>query len=226
MKIARSTYFDNLNRKPSNRNLENNKLKSLIYKIYIDSKNRYGCCKIRHILQTKGYHNISVNRVSRLMKQLNIKSITIKKFKNYKQKLSDTISYQNLIGQKFVANKPNQIWLSDITYIHTIKNGWTYLASILDACTRKIVGFCYARKMNKYLVISALKNAYSSQNCPNDIILHSDRGSQYTSNNYIALAKSFNMKLSYSKKVILLITLLWNLSMLLLKKKRFILDII
>lgn len=118
MKIARNTYYDNINRKPSNRFRENNKLKSLIYKIYIDSKKRYGCFKIRYILHKQGYTKISVNRVSKLMKQLNIYSITIKKFKHYKQKLNSTISYENLVEQKFIANKPNQIWLSDITYIH------------------------------------------------------------------------------------------------------------
>ncbi|MEG0692922.1 MAG: DDE-type integrase/transposase/recombinase [Oscillospiraceae bacterium] len=129
--------------------------------MYIDSKKRYGCTKIRYVLLKKGYPKISVNRVSRLMKQLNIRSITIKKFKHYRQKFSNTASYQNSVNQNLIVEKPNHIWLSDITYIHTARNGWTYLASILDVCTRKIVGFSYGRKMDKHLVISALEKPWN-----------------------------------------------------------------
>ena len=107
---------------------------------------------------------------------------------------------KNLVNQNFSAQKPNQIWLSDITYIHTIKHGWTYLASVLDVCTRKIVGYSYGRKMDRSLVISALTNSWQNQNYPNNVILHSDRGSQYTSSEYIAAAERMGFRLSYSKK--------------------------
>ena len=75
-----------------------------------------------------------------------------------------------------------KIWLSYITYIHTIHHSWIYLASVLDVCTRKIVGYIFSKKMYSELVKSALKNAVSNQNHPQNIILYSDRGSQYTSN--------------------------------------------
>ncbi|MGD1820068.1 MAG: IS3 family transposase [Pleomorphochaeta sp.] len=107
---------------------------------------------------------------------------------------------KNLVNQNFTAQKPNHIWLSDITYIHTIKHGWTYLASVLDVCTRKIVGYSYGQKMDKSLVISALQKACENQNYPKQVILHSDRGSQYASNDYINTAKQLGMILSYSKK--------------------------
>lgn len=129
------------------------------------------------------------------MKQLNIKSIIIKKFRNYSQKIQKG-NYKNLVNQVFTATRPNKIWLSDITYIHTIRNGWTYLASILDVCTRKIVGFSYGKKMDKSLVILALHNACLNQGYPKGVILHSDRGSQYSSNDYISLAKRLGMILS------------------------------
>jgi transposase InsO family protein len=199
LKVARSTYYNHILHKESNRFKENQKLKNEIMTIYNNSKCRYGCVKITHILRQNGYPKISVNRVLRLMRQLEIKSITIKKFKNYRQKQQD-IQLDNLVNQNFFAFKPNQIWLSDITYIHTIKHGWTYLASVLDVCTRKIVGYHYSRKMDKSLVISALKNAYVNQGCPQNVIIHSDRGSQYTSHDYIKTVSRFKMKLSYSKK--------------------------
>lgn len=179
--------------------MENNTLKCKILQIYQESKKRYGCTKIMKILRWDNYPKISVNRVSRLMKQLNIKSIVIKKFRNYSQKIQKG-NYKNLVNQVFTATRPNKIWLSDITYIHTIRNGWTYLASILDVCTRKIVGFSYGKKMDKSLVILALQNACLNQGYPNGVILHSDRGSQYSSNDYISLAKRLGMILSYSKK--------------------------
>lgn len=105
-----------------------------------------------HVLRQKGYTKISCNRVSRLMKQIDIKSITIRKFKNYRSK-QHRISCQNLINRQFQASMPNEIWLSDITYIHTVKHGWTYLASVLDVCTRKIVGYSYGRKMDRKKVV-------------------------------------------------------------------------
>lgn len=152
------------------------------------------------ILHKSGFPKISLGRVSRLMKQLNIRSIVIRKFKLYRQKTSRSGTYENLVNRQFSASKPNQIWLSDITYIHTVRHGWTYLASILDVCTRKIVGFNFSRKMNKQLVISALENACYKQGNSRGVILHSDRGSQYTSTDYLNTAEKHGMKLSYSKK--------------------------
>ena len=200
MKVARSTYYSILNHKASSREIENNILKSKIFKIYCDNRKVYGCIKITRILREDGYPKLSVNRVSRLMKQLGIRSITIRKFKNYRNKQNEHSELKNLVNQNFSAQKPNQIWLSDITYIHTVKNGWTYLASVLDVCTRKIVGYSYGRKMDRSLVISALTNSWQNQNYPNNVILHSDRGSQYTSSEYIAAAERMGFRLSYSKK--------------------------
>ena len=201
LKVARSTYYSILNHKASSREIENNILKSKKYlKIYCDNRKVYGCIKITRILRDNGYQKLSVNRVSRLMKQLGIRSVTIRKFKNFRNKQNEHSKLKNLVNQNFSAQKPNQIWLSDITYIHTIKHGWTYLASILDVCTRKIVGYSYGRKMDRSLVISALTNSWQNQNYPNNVILHSDRGSQYTSSEYIAAAERMGFRLSYSKK--------------------------
>lgn len=200
MKVARSTYYSILNHKASGREIENNTLKSKIFKVYCDNRKVYGCIKITRILRDDGYPKLSVNRVSRLMKQLGIRSVTIRKFKNYRNKQNEHSELKNLVNQNFSAQRPNQIWLSDITYIHTVKHGWTYLASVLDVCTRKIVGYSYGRKMDRSLVISALTKAWQNQNYPNNVILHSDRGSQYTSSEYIAAAERMGFKLSYSKK--------------------------
>ncbi len=96
------------------------------------------------------------------MKQLNIRAITVKKFRNYRHKQHSTVC-ENLVNQQFTAATPNKIWLTDITYIHTARHGWTYLASVLDLCTRKIVGYSYGRRMDKSLVASALEQASKNQ---------------------------------------------------------------
>lgn len=200
LKVARSTYYSILNHRASKREIENNTLKSKILKVYYDNRKTYGCIKITHILRRNGYPKLSVNRVFRLMKQLKIKATTIKKFKNYRKKQDEQPELKNLVNQNFSAEKPNQVWLSDITYIHTVKHGWTYLANILDICTRKIVGYSYGKNMDRSLVISALRKAWKNQGYPEDVILHSDRGSQYTCYEYTQKAKKMKFKLSYSKK--------------------------
>ena len=201
MKVARSTYYSILNHKASNREIENNILKSKIFKVYCDNRKVYGSIKITRILRDNGYPKLSVNRVSRLMKQLGIRSITIRKFKNYRNKQNEHSELKNLVNQNFSAQKPNQIWLSDITYIHTVKSmAGLILLAFWMSVQEKIVGYSYGRKMDRSLVISALTNSWQNQNYPDNVILHSDRGSQYTSSEYIAVAERMGFRLSYSKK--------------------------
>ncbi len=100
----------------------------------------------------------------------------------------------------FSAQKPNQIWLSDITYIHTVKMAGLILLAFWMSVQEKIVAYSYGRKMDRSLVISALTNSWQNQNYPDNVILHSDRGSQYTSSEYIAAAERMGFRLSYSKK--------------------------
>ena len=133
------------------------------------------------------------------MRQLDIRSIVVRKYRHYRSK-TDNMPRENIVARNFSAEKPNQIWLSDITYIHTKANGWTYLASVLDVCTRKIVGFSYGKKMTVDLTVAALQNACRNQGYPKNVILHSDRGSQYTASDYLKKASLFKIILSFSAK--------------------------
>jgi len=197
-KIGRSTYYATMNRKPSKREVENERIKGKIGEIYEWSKKRYGCIKIKYALEKKGIY-ISQGRVLRLMREMGIRSIIRHKYVNGKRK-TDTTERENLIKRQFRAEKPNQIWLSDITYIKTAKNGWTYLAVVLDMCTRKVVGFSYSRHMTAQLAADAVLDACRKQGYPNDVLLHSDQGSQYTSDLVVKTASSLGMRLSYSPK--------------------------
>ena len=109
---------------------------------------------------------------------------------------------ENLLKRDFATTSINEKWVGDITYIKTQKDGWCYLASVLDLHSKKIVGYSFGKNMTNNLVIAALKNAYYLQNIGKDnkIIFHSDLGSQYTSNYMKNLCNEFNIIQSFSQK--------------------------
>jgi transposase InsO family protein len=142
---------------------------------------------------------ISQGRVLRLMRELGIRSIVRHKCRIVRHQEND-IKRENRLKRQFHAERPNQIWLTDITYIKTVKDGWTYLAVVLDMCTRKAVGWSYGRAMTAQLANDALLAGYRNQGYPDDVLLHSDQGSQYTSDLVVQTATRLGMRLSYSPK--------------------------
>lgn len=196
--ISRSSYYKRLNKTESKRSIENKQFKEKILKIYHDSKKRYGAPKIHNRLVNKGY-KISLKRVQKLMKELGIRSITAKKFKPYKS-TNSVEERENILNRDFSTTTINEKWVADITYIHTLKDGWCYLSSVMDLHSKKIIGYCFSRKMTDDIVIKALNNAYSSQRPDEEVILHTDLGSQYTSKDFELLTQDLNIIHSFSKK--------------------------
>lgn len=135
------------------------------------------------------------------MRRLKLRSIVIKKYNHAgNSKTDNTKEYPNLLEQDFYAEKPSQKWVGDITYIYTKETGWTYLAIVMDLFDLKIIGLDYGLNMTDDLVIKALKKALINRGLNKDGIFHSDRGSQYTSNDYEKLLSDLKLKHSYSKK--------------------------
>ena len=135
------------------------------------------------------------------MNFLGLRSITIKKYNHSgNSKTDDAKEYQNLLEQDFFAKKPSKKWVGDITYIYTKETGWTYLAIVMDLFDLKVVGWSYGLNMTDDLVIDAFKKALINRGLNEDGIFHSDRGSQYTSNDYEDLLNTLKIKHSYSKK--------------------------
>lgn len=135
------------------------------------------------------------------MRLLGLRSIVIKKYNHSgKSNTDDTKEYINLLEQDFFAEKPGQKWVGDITYIYTKETGWTYLAIVMDLFDLKIVGWNYGLNMTDDLVIDAFNKALINRGLNEDGIFHSDRGSQYTSNDFEQLLINLNIKHSYSKK--------------------------
>lgn len=135
------------------------------------------------------------------MKFLGLSSITIKKFNHAgKSKTDDTKEYHNLLEQDFTTDKPSQKWVGDITYIYTKETCWTYLAVVMDLFDLKVVGWSYGTSMTDDLAIDAFNKALINRGLAKGGIFHSDRGSQYTSNDYEALLSTLKIRHSYSKK--------------------------
>lgn len=142
---------------------------------------------------------MSLKRVQRLMRKADIRSIVVKKFRP--QRSIGTIEERtNLLGQDFTTTSINEKWVTDITYIHTLKDGWCYLASVLDLHSKKIVGYSFSRSMTTDLVQTALQNAISTQQPKPGLILHTDLGTQYTSEDFRKAVDTNGIVHSFSRK--------------------------
>lgn len=114
--------------------------------------------------------------------------------------MDSTKDYLNLLEQNFFVDKPSKKWVGDITYIYTKETEWSYLAIVMDLFDLKVVGWSYGLNMTDDLVIEAFNKALINRGLEKNGIFHSDRGSQYTSNNFEKLLLSLDLKHSYSKK--------------------------
>ena len=185
-KVPKSTYYEYLNRKPSKSQLLKEQYLLEIEKIHKKSKCIYGALKINNELQKQFLEKcITVRTTSVYMTQLGIRSITVAKKKKNKvspQQLTFNMKVINYL--KFDRSlKPRTHLLTDITYIHTMNDGWVYLLSYMDLYTRKILCWDVLDTMKAEWVT---KYAYKAiQLCPDCIYIHSDRGVQYTSKIYL-----------------------------------------
>lgn len=179
LQVSRTGYYHWQKRKLNQRRLEENKFLMLLKKHYELSRGRYGLLRLTRSISREGI-KVNKKRVYRLMKKYGIFSRTKKKFKvTTKQNSSATFS-ANLINGGFRAEKKNQIWTSDITYIRT-DEGWMYLAVVLDVYNREIIGWSLNQRCAADLVLNAFNMAINNRKPEVGIIFHSDRGSQYTS---------------------------------------------
>lgn len=196
--VSKSGYYEWTKRQESNRSQRRKQLEKCIRRIFLDSRQLYGSPKIWHVLKQEGIR-VSRKTVARIMKELGLKSRTVKKYKATTNARHHMPVAENVLNQSFAAEKPNQVWMADMTYIPT-EEGWLYLASLEDLCTRKIVGFHMDERMTKELCLKALDRAYRHQKPKGSVLHHSDRGSQYASSDYQRRLKQYGMTGSMSRK--------------------------
>ena len=198
MKVHRSGYYQWLNQPISNRELENKKLLTHIKEAYKESNGVYGSRNIHKDLKELGIY-VNKKRVARLMSEEKLYGVGTYKRKPYSKAGAVHKAHPNYVKRCFIVDKPNDTWVSDITYIRT-KEGWIYLAMVLDLYSRKIIGWATGHRQTTPLIIKALQMATGRLKSTDSVILHSDQGSQYSSYDYTKLAKEHNITLSMSRR--------------------------
>ena len=175
--ISTSGYYAWAKRAPSRRAREDAALLAEIRMAHVASHGTYGAPRIQIDLAEKGFR-VGRKRVARLMVAAGIVGVSRRKFVRTTVKGAGRPA-PDLVDRDFTAQKPNQLWVADITYVPTT-SGFLYLAVVLDACSRRVVGWSMATTLATSLVLDALEMALSTRR-PNGVIHHSDQGSQYTS---------------------------------------------
>ena len=194
--VARSGFYKYINRQPSNRQMENEVLLQTIRAIFRMSRKTYGSPRIHAELITQGF-KCSRPRVARIMHKDGIEAKMRRIFKRTTRVDGKRAVASNLLQQDFSALQPNQKWVSDITYVRT-REGWLYVAIILDLFSRKVVGLAMSETMHTSLVLEALGQALWRRRPSSGLQHHSDRGCQYTSELFQQLLNENNITCSMS----------------------------
>ena len=197
--VSRSGYYKYLNQgKEGKRNKENKILLFQILNIWIQSRRVYGSPRLTAALRNMGYM-VNQKRVVRLMHINRIKAFRKKKYRNAAKSKHNKPAAENLLMRKFTADGPNKIWLGDITYIRT-KEGFLYLAVVLDMFSRMPVGYNMQNYSRAPLVVEAFRKAIETRGIPNKLIFHSDQGTQYGSDEFKQMLNKYGVIQSMSRK--------------------------
>ena len=182
LSVSRSGYYAWRERPESERAKTDRELTRVIRRLHAESDGVYGSPKIRDELCEGGYQ-CGRHKVARLMRKAGLKGCPKRRFKITTQRDPSHPVADNLLQQDFTAEGPNQRWASDITYIST-QQGWLFLAVVMDLYSRRIVGWSMSRWISRHLAIDALNMAIDQRLPGGALIHHSDRGSQYTSDDF------------------------------------------
>jgi len=175
--VTRSAYYAWKRRGESQRAKENGRLLGQIRVLHAGSHRIYGSRRITVALRNDG-QLCGKNRIARLMREASIVSRMRRKFRVTTHSKHSFPKADNLVRQNFSTDKPNRLWVSDITYIWT-KEGWLYLAVILDVFSRLVVGWSLSDRLHHSLVLQAFQRAVRKRDIQPGLIFHSDRGVQY-----------------------------------------------
>jgi len=196
--VTTSGYYAWIKRPLSRRQQEEARLELEIRAAHQRTRKTYGPERLQQDLQENGVE-VGVHRIKRIRRKLGIRCLQKRRFKATTNSRHGLPVAENLLDQRFEATAPNQVWLSDITYIQTAE-GWLYLAGHKDLFTGVIVGYAMSERMTKDLVLQSLQMALSVKRPLPGLIHHSDRGSQYCAQEYAALLERYGINPSMSRK--------------------------
>ena len=197
LKVSCSGYYDWLKRPPSVREQQRQARDEEIRQAFDASQGRSGSPNITRDLHDLG-HDCDRKTVAESMRRQGLRAKAAKKFKVTTDSKHHLPVAPNHLNRDFSATKPNQKWVSDITYLWT-DEGWLYLAVIIDLYSRAVIGWSLNTRMTRQLVCDALTMALWRRGFPKGVLLHSDRGSQYCSNDYQQRIKDHKLICSMSR---------------------------
>ncbi len=197
MGVSRSGYYDWVSRPVSQRAQRHQALTEKIRYVHQVSRETYGSPRIREDLLGSG-EQLGENTVALLMQRAGIVPKTVRKFRVTTDSRK-TVPAPNRLERQFTAAQPNQRWVSDITFIPT-REGWLYLAVIIDLYSRAVIGWAMHKRMKTALVTDALKMALMRRKIRSPLLLHSDQGSQYAAADYRTMLAINGIECSMSRK--------------------------
>lgn len=201
LEVSRSGFYAWRVRPESARSQRHQELVAEMEEIHADRDlKNYGSPRMRDELVSRG-HTVSENTVARLMRAHGLRAAVSRKFRVTTDSKHSLPVAENVLDREFAQESADRVWVSDITYIWT-REGWLYLACVLDAYSRKIVGWSMQERMTKELVLDALRMALGRRRPDSaaELLHHSDRGSQYASAAYRELLREENITCSMSRK--------------------------
>lgn len=196
--VSVSGYYEWRKRDNSEKEKQELSLVRKIEQIHQGSRKTYGSPRILKVLKGLG-ESCNKTKVEKLMKKNGIRAKTKRKFRTTTDSNHKLPVAPNLLKRNFSPEKPNQTWASDITYVWT-REGWLFLAVIVDLYSRQVVGWSLDKTMTKELVCSALRQAYFRRKPGTGLVFHSDRGSQYCCKEFRKILKEYRMLQSQSRK--------------------------
>ena len=198
--VSRSGFYHWLNRRENitPRQQEQHRLDEHVAGAFQVEKGRSGSRRLLRRLAKQG-HGYYRKTVAASLKRQGLRAKAARKFKATTYSKHNLSVAENLLQQNFYAERPNQKWAGDITYLWT-REGWLYLAVVIDLYSRKVVGWSMSERMTATLVCDALQMALFRRKRPKHVIVHSDRGSQYCSHEYQTLLRKNRLICSMSAK--------------------------
>jgi transposase InsO family protein len=197
--INRSTYYSWLAARPAaaERHCAENELTEEIREIHASSRGAYGAPRVHAALRRKG-HAVNRKKVERIMRERDIRGITRRRRRHLTVQNTKAAPAPDLVGRNFTATRPGTKLVGDITYLPTIE-GWWYLATVIDLATREVVGYAMAEHHRAELVTDALRMAAGRGDLKPGCIMHSDRGSEYTSGEFRGEIRKLGLRQSMGR---------------------------
>ena len=198
LEVSRGTFYNHIFRNKKGDTLaakRRTELKTRIQSIYDDSEQIYGAGKITALLQNQGVKT-SKKYISQLMKELGISSVSTTAKKEYKKWKKG--QNRNLLQRQFQTERPNQVWVSDIT-VFKFHDKYYYLCVIIDLFSRKVISYRISHKSSTQLLTKTFKQAYADRQPKAELMFHSDRGTQYMSHAFVHLLEDFGVEQSFSR---------------------------